>query len=772
MLRIGSVSDALRSKSGTSKLTSNLSEFLKGPNPNKSNAKRRSDSLAKLYDEYCECHRELVQVQPNHPVLDSHRSIVAEYFAVIGAVDELVLNAERVDNPTLNTSHNIISERLEHPSLPVIKLPSFNGNHLEWLPFKKKFVALVHSLPNVSGMIKYMHLESALSGSVLGKLADFHASNENDPKAGAALCKAYDQKRLLKDVHIDALLDLPRLSKADPDNLSTLIDSARLHLNLLEQVHEKVNEVVVVRILERCLSPSVSAKWQDRLDANRNPTFDELFKFIQNTIVILRSSDKTGFFDYRNTRKRPSGKDGQNGLAKVSKSSARALATTASERSASAESLNSAIDACLKCNGGHRLFRCPGFNKLKNQERYVVRLPFRDSNFELGKSKQQALKHLHSLLRRLEANPSLKSEYSKAMEEYLALGHMSLCEADDDSGWQALAEQLPVLREFSINRQILDDGLIEAELHGFCDASAHGYGACLFIRTVSKAGKVSTRLICSKSRVAPLSGVTIPRLELCAASVLKNLFVKVKAQLGVPIKRVVFWSDSTIVLCWLKKAPHQLRTFESNRVAEIQKLDDEVQWRHVRSKDNPADALSRGQLPMDFVNNTLWNSGPTWLAQRKETWPRKFELSSANLPGLKKDSCLLTSHEGSSIYSRFSSFQRCVRVVALMLRWRLPTIRKEPSDSLSHIADAGTRLTQIVARERPLLCRELVAAERRIIAMVQRERFQNEVELLATARDTRSGEVTAPFRKVTRLDEVNPFLEEHNITSRRSFKEI
>ncbi|KAG7188017.1 hypothetical protein KM043_015763 [Ampulex compressa] len=61
----------------------------------------------------------------------------------------------------------------------------------------------------------------------------------------------------------------------------------------------------------------------------------------------------------------------------------------------------------------------------------------------------------------------------------------------------------------------------------------------IFSRTVSKAGKVSTQLICNKSRVAPLSGVTIPRLELCAASVLNKLFVKVKAQLDVPIKSSV-----------------------------------------------------------------------------------------------------------------------------------------------------------------------------------------------------------------------------------------
>ncbi|KAG7197682.1 hypothetical protein KM043_014444 [Ampulex compressa] len=781
-----------------------------------------------------------IMTQPDHPVLDSHRSIVADYFAVIGAVDELVANPQLVSNPALNISHNTISERLERPTLPVIKLPSFNGNHLEWLPFKKKFVALVHSLPSVSIMIKYMHLENALSDSALGKLADFfYTSDENYSKAWAALCKAYDQERLLKNVHIDALLDLPRLSKADPDNLSALIDSARLHLNLLEQVYEKVNEVVVVRILERCLPPSVSAKWQDRLDVNRSPTLDELSRFIQNTVVILCSLDKAAVSDYRNARKRPSGKVGQDSLAKVSKSGARALATTASERFACTESSNSSKNVCLKCSGGHRLVRCPKFNKLKTQERYDFvksswlcynclckhALPCRNrERCRLCKGKHQTLVPLEKTFKsevshQRDSNAShadfvpnetfprhlfripnnlkladlqfhvpktvgillvsrttlsilvieqgrIQNGDSEIILQKTALGwvvavgtvHVSgsvktvcnvvkldklierfwiiedfdhepvrsrddvVCEehfvkhtSRDASGrWQALAEQLSVLREFSMNRQILGDGLIEAELHGFCDASAHGYGACLFIRTVSKTGKVSARLICSKSRVAPLSGVTIPRLELCAALVLKKLFVKVKAQLEVPIKRVVFWSESTIVLCWLNEAPHLLKTLDLT-----------------------------GSLK--FKNWVIKSNGDVSVLRITQQTP-----------------CLMGNFQWISLTIR-CGVQRCVRVVALMLRWRLPTVRKEPSNSFSHISDAGTRLSQIIARERPLLCRELVAAERRIIVMVQRERFQNEVELLATARDTRSGEITAPFRKVTRLDEVNPFLDKHNI---------
>lgn len=164
------------------------------------------------------------------------------------------------------------------------------------------------------------------------------------------------------------------------------------------------------------------------------------------------------------------------------------------------------------------------------------------------------------------------------------------------------------------------------EIHGFCDASRLGYGACMFVRFIDSNNIIAVKLICSKSRVAPVSGVTIPRLELCAASLLKKLYVESKAQFEFPINRVFLWSDSMIVLCWLKKAPHLLRTFESNRVADIQTLGDQVQWRHVRSEDNPADSLSRGQLPSDFIKNSLWTSEPRWLSSPERDWPNIAEL--------------------------------------------------------------------------------------------------------------------------------------------------
>ena len=64
-----------------------------------------------------------------------------------------------------------------------------------------------------------------------------------------------------------------------------------------------------------------------------------------------------------------------------------------------------------------------------------------------------------------------------------------------------------------------DGEVIASELHGFCDASAKAYGAVVFLRIVATRESY-VRFVSSKTRVAPLSEQTIPRLEVLSAVVL------------------------------------------------------------------------------------------------------------------------------------------------------------------------------------------------------------------------------------------------------------
>ncbi|GFV13991.1 uncharacterized protein TNCV_524681 [Trichonephila clavipes] len=95
-------------------------------------------------------------------------------------------------------------------------------------------------------------------------------------------------------------------------------------------------------------------------------------------------------------------------------------------------------------------------------------------------------------------------------------------------------------------------------IHGFADASTAAYGAVLYAQSISEED-VSTRLLCSKSRVAPVKPITIPRLELCACVLLSELLEKVLHSLTLPIQQIMLWTDSNIVLAWIQRSLSSLR---------------------------------------------------------------------------------------------------------------------------------------------------------------------------------------------------------------------
>ncbi|XP_058803296.1 uncharacterized protein LOC131671111 [Phymastichus coffea] len=324
--------------------------------------------------------------------------------------------------------------------------------------------------------------------------------------------------------------------------------------------------------------------------------------------------------------------------------------------------------------------------------------------------------------------------------------------------WRALFSELSLVESLNFDRKIVLPDALRVEIHGFCDASRLGYGACLFVKSIDAQKNVLVRLLCSKSRVAPLSGLTIPRLELCAASILKDLYVQVRSQLQIPVHQVILYSDSSIVLCWLKKEPQQLKTFEANRVSNIQAVRDQVEWLHIRSEDNPADSLSRGQLPSEFIKNSLWKSGPPWLARDRVDWPPVVISVPREVPGLKGGVCLVATKPSSfsEVYSQFSCCERFVRVLAYASRWRKGSrCTGEPAQRNWEIQHDSMRTLEISKRIRPLTPSEIKESERKILELVQREGFSVEYDRLSKSSNG--------VKKGTCFDRLCPFISDNLI---------
>ncbi|GFV68258.1 uncharacterized protein TNCV_1875401 [Trichonephila clavipes] len=142
--------------------------------------------------------------------------------------------------------------------------------------------------------------------------------------------------------------------------------------------------------------------------------------------------------------------------------------------------------------------------------------------------------------------------------------------------WQTLDDclTLDTKDHLRIPRLVLDSTNDEVsdliEIHIFCDASKLAYGAAAYVK-VRKQNEVLVNLITSKTRVAPLKAVTLPRLELLGALVAARLSSRVQEIVRKKKECKVFhWTDSKIVLLWIKGSSKRWKQFVAKSAGDLQ----------------------------------------------------------------------------------------------------------------------------------------------------------------------------------------------------------
>jgi hypothetical protein len=108
--------------------------------------------------------------------------------------------------------------------------------------------------------------------------------------------------------------------------------------------------------------------------------------------------------------------------------------------------------------------------------------------------------------------------------------------------WNQFLQTIPTLSKLKINKNVICSNATNIQLHGFCNSSKRANGACLYLRSIDNNNKTSCEL-CSTSKVAPLKQITIPRLELCAATLLAKLYKKAIRALIMTIHESYLWTD-------------------------------------------------------------------------------------------------------------------------------------------------------------------------------------------------------------------------------------
>jgi hypothetical protein len=256
--------------------------------------------------------------------------------------------------------------------------------------------------------------------------------------------------------------------------------------------------------------------------------------------------------------------------------------------------------------------------------------------------------------------------------------------------WKSLVSGLQGGPQITIPRCYLEGIVTHVEsysLHGFCDASQTAYAAVVYLVMETPTGQF-VKFVVSKTRVAPLQGLTIPRLELLSGLLLAKLITSVSTALEAELNLnpPTCYTDSMVALYWIVGVNREWKQFVENRVREIRKLLPVESWKHCSGRENPADLPSRGLPLIELSVSKLWRNGPSWLTSQEYENPQEIEMpEECTVEMRSKDRNtvlnLLTTEEKVGI-SRivncedYSSIIRLFRVTAYVLRF-VDRLKKE-----------------------------------------------------------------------------------------------
>ncbi|XP_055612530.1 uncharacterized protein LOC129759143 [Uranotaenia lowii] len=301
--------------------------------------------------------------------LDAEEEIREEYEADYIEIEHLygklfVFLTTRMDDIERKEKEQIYPPAVSNPPfstaqyhVPPLKvpLPTFDGKYENWYAFKSMFQTVMSRYRSESPAIKLYHLRNSLVDKAAGIIDQDIINNNDYDAAWMILQNRFEDRRLIIDKHIDALLDLPKLNSESATDLRKLIDVCTKNVDALRNLGLNVTGLGESMLLNRIasrLDSETRKAWELSQKIDELPDYAETMEFLRERCRVLEKINLLSSVKPAQRMQKP--------------------IRVVGDPKMRINSFVTRTEQCPHCQGSHELWKCDAFKKVSLSDRYTT----------------------------------------------------------------------------------------------------------------------------------------------------------------------------------------------------------------------------------------------------------------------------------------------------------------------------------------------------------------------------------------------------------------
>ena len=236
----------------------NLATFIDGYSAERDfpSLEKRITDLDREFEEFNTAYTELEELS-EYLNFGITRTDYEEKFYVAFGKAKAFLNERSSNDPRPSSSQSIVRNdqannfQTSKRNLPRLNVPFFIGSCESWLGFHDILKSLVDDDKDLHAIEKFYHLKGCLKDEAAKIIASLELSSENYVVAWELLKERYDNRKIIRQTHVKALLNLPYMSKGFP--VRSFVDQIQKHARGLKALEEPVDQwdTLLVEIIKQ-----------------------------------------------------------------------------------------------------------------------------------------------------------------------------------------------------------------------------------------------------------------------------------------------------------------------------------------------------------------------------------------------------------------------------------------------------------------------------------------------------------------------------------------